>query len=61
MTKFVENLSFDEALNEFWEVLSKFQLDEDFLRVVFIIVKIIKYSHETKMCFLNLVVEKYEN
>ena len=52
----MENISFDEILNEFRDELSKFQLDGDFLRVVFIIVKIIKYSHETKMCFLNLVV-----
>jgi len=61
MTGFVENLSVDEILDEFREVLSKFQLDEEFLKVVFFVVKIRKYSHEIKMCFLNLVVEKYEN
>jgi len=61
MTGFVEDLSFDETLNEFREVLSKFQPDEEFLGLVFLVVKTTEYPHKIKMCCLNLVVEKYEN
>jgi len=61
MIGFVANLSFHENLNEFRDGLSECQLDEDFLRAVFIIFKSRKFSPEVKMCVLELVVEKYEN
>ena len=40
--------------------LSEFHLDEDFLEVVFLILKSRKFSPEAKTCFLDIVVERYE-
>lgn len=61
MIRFVENLSFDEALDEFREVLSSFQVDEDFLKLMLLAVKTAECPHKIKMCCLHLVVQKYEN
>ena len=61
MIGFVANLSFHENLNEFKDGLSKFQLDEDFLRAVFLIFKSRKFSPKVKICVLELVAKKYEN
>ena len=61
MTGFVENLSFDEILNEFMDELSKFQLDEDFLRVEFLIFKSRIFSPKVKICVFELVSEEHEN
>ena len=61
MTGSVENLSSHEIFNELKDVLLEFQLDEDFLRVVFLILKSRKCSPQLKICVLELVSEKYEN
>ena len=60
MTRFVENLLSSEVLNAFKNQLSEFQLDEDFLEVVFLILKSRKFSPEARTCFLEIVVEWYE-
>ena len=57
MTRFVENLSFHENLNEFREGFSEFQLDEDFLRPVFLIFKSRKFAPEVKIFILQLVLK----
>ena len=56
MTGFVEDLSFDKALDVFRESLSEFELDEEFFRLM--LLKIAGGSHNL---FLDLVVERYEN
>ena len=61
MTGFVANLSSHEIFNEFRDGLLEFQLDEDFLRAVFLILKSRKCSPQLKICVLELVFEKYEN
>ena len=61
MTGFVENLSFDEILNEFRDELSKLQFDEDFLRDFFLLFKSRKCSPQVKKWLLDLISENYEN
>ena len=56
MTKFWEDLSFDEALDEFRERLSELELNEEFFRLV-----LLKTAGRTNKNFLELVVERYEN
>ena len=61
MTGFVENLSSHEIFNEIRDGLLEFQLDEDFLKVVFLLLKTRKYSPQLEICVLEIFFEKYEN
>ena len=61
MTVSLANLSSHEIFNEFRDGLLEFKLDEDFLRVVFLILKSRKSSPQLKICVLELISEKYEN
>ena len=56
MTEFVEDISFDEALDEFRKSLSEFELNEEFFRAV-----LLKTAGRPNKLFLELVVERYEN
>ena len=56
MSEFWEDLSFDEALDEYRKILSEFELNEDFFRAV-----LIKTVGRPNKLFLELVVERYEN
>ena len=56
MTGFVEDLSFDKALDVFRESLSEFELDEEFFRLVFL-----KTAGGSHNLFLDLFVERYED
>ena len=60
MTRFVADLLSSEVLNAFMNKLSEFQLDEDFLAVVFLILKSRKLNPEAKKCFQELFSEIYE-
>ena len=57
----MENLSSHDIFNEFMDRLLEFQLDEDFLRAIFLILKSRKCSPQLKICVLELVSERYEN
>ena len=61
MTGFVENLSFDEILNEFRDELSKLQFDDYFLRAFFLLFKSRKCSPQVKKWLLDIISENYEN
>lgn len=56
MTGFVEDLSFDKALDVFRESLLEFELDEEFFRLM-----LLKTAGGSHNLFLDLVVERYEN
>ena len=56
MTEFWEDLPFDEALDECREMLSEFELNEEFFRAV-----LSKIPGGQNKLFLELVVGKYEN
>ena len=55
MTGFVEDLSFDKALDVFRESLSKFELDEEFFKLM-----LLKTAGGSHNLFLDLIVERYE-
>lgn len=55
MTGFVEDVSFDEALDIFRESLSKFELDEEFFKLM-----LSKSAGGSHNLFLDLIVERYE-
>jgi hypothetical protein len=61
MTGMWQILYLHEAINEFRDKLSEFHIDEDFLTTVFLILESSKFSPKIKICFLELVAEKYEN
>jgi hypothetical protein len=56
MTGFVEDLSFDKALDIFRESLSKFELDEEFFKLM-----LLKTAGGSHNLFFDLVVERYVN
>ena len=60
MTVYVENLLSCEFLKEFRNKLVEFQIDEDFLAVMFPCLKSSKFSPEGKICFRELIVEIFE-
>lgn len=60
MTRFVAELLSSNVLNAFKNQLSKFQFDEDFLEVVFPILKSRKFRPDARTCFLDIVIERYE-
>lgn len=60
MTVCVEDLAIAWALDKFRKLLSEYELDEDFLRLVLLKVKEIQ-QHQIKMYFLDLIVEEHEN
>ena len=60
MTRFVADRLSSEVLNAFRNQISKFQLDEYFLEVFFLIFKSRKFSPKAKTCFLEIVVERYK-
>jgi hypothetical protein len=51
----VEDLSFDKALDVFRESLSKFELDEEFFKLM-----LLKTAGGSHNLFLDLIVERYE-
>jgi hypothetical protein len=61
MTGYVENPISCEAIEEFRGKLAEFHIDEDFLTTVFRILESSKFSPKSKICFLELVIEKFEN
>jgi hypothetical protein len=61
MTGYVANPISCEAIKEFRGKLAEFHIDEDFLTTVFRILESSKFSPKSKICFLELVVEKFEN
>jgi hypothetical protein len=61
MTGYVVNPLSPEDLKEFRNKLAEFHIDEDFLTIVFRILESSKFSPKSKICFLELVVEKFEN
>jgi hypothetical protein len=60
MTVDVENPISCEAIEEFRGKLEEFDIDEDFLTTVFRILESSKFSPKSKICFLELVVEKFK-
>jgi hypothetical protein len=61
MTGYVVNPISCEAIEEFRGKLAEFHIDEDFLTTVFRILESSKFSPKSKICFLELVIEKFEN
>jgi hypothetical protein len=61
MTGYVANPISCEAIEEFRGKLAEFHIDEDFLTTVFRILESSKFSPKSKICFLELVIEKFEN
>ena len=61
MTGYVENPISCEAIEELRGKLAEFHIDEDFLTTVFYILESSKFSPKSKICFLELVVENFEN
>ena len=51
----------EESLAILRDEILEFQLDEDFLRAIFPILKLIKYSPQLKKCVLEIISENYEN
>jgi hypothetical protein len=60
MTRYVDNPIYCEAVKDFRDAIADFQFDEASLAVVFQYCRIEKYSHESKMCVLELVAERLE-
>ena len=56
----MENLGIDQALDEFRKLLSDYELDEFFLRLVLLKVKRTQQP-QIRMYFLDLVMEEHEN
>jgi hypothetical protein len=50
-----------EAIEELRGKLAELHIDEDFLTIVFRILESSKFPSKSKICFLELVVEKFEN
>ena len=61
MTGYVVNPISCEAIEEFRGKLAEFHIDKDFLTTVFHILESRKFSPKSKICFLELVIEKFEN
>ena len=56
MTRYEVNPISREAIEEFRNELAEFDIDEDFLKIVFRILDSSKLSPKGKICFLDLVI-----
>jgi len=60
MTGCVEDLATEQALDEFRNLLSQYELDQDFFRSVLLKIKTIEQP-QIRISFLKLVVQEHEN
>jgi hypothetical protein len=60
MTGYEVNPISRAAIEKFRNELAEFHIDEDFLKIVFRILDLSKLSPKGKICFLELVIEKFE-